>query len=151
MKINANHQILKHFNPDTQTRTQSSRDESFGNILKEHVDASTKEVAGTQQIAFINPLNGVKMNISTRFDPHDAVDRTENLIDLLDQYRRKLADPSANLKQIDPIIREIGQEAEILTPVLETLSEKEGLKRILNETLVTASTEVTKFYRGDYI
>ena len=151
MKINANDQIPKHLNPVTQTKPEPSRDESFGSILKAHVNSSTKEKAGTQQTAFIPPLNGVNMNISARFDPHDAIDRTENLIGLLDQYRHKLADPSATLKQIDPIVQEIDQEAKNLTLVLGTLPDNEGIKRLLNETLVTASMEVTKFYRGDYV
>ena len=151
MKINANDQIPKHLNPVTPKKNQPSRNESFGNILKAHVNSATPEVAGTQLTAFVNPLNNLKMDISAGFDPNDAIDRTENLIGLLDQYRHKLADPSATLKQIDPIVREIDQEAEILTLVLDTLPDNEGIKRIINETLVTASTEVTKFYRGDYI
>ncbi len=151
MKINANDQIPKHLNPITQTKPQPSQDESFGSILKAHVNSATQEVAGTQQTAFVNPLNNLKMGLSAKLNPNDALDRTENLIGLLDQYRHKLADPSATLKQIDPIVREIDQEAEILTLVLDTLPDNEGIKRIINETLVTASTEVTRFYRGDYI
>jgi hypothetical protein len=38
-----------------------------------------------------------------------------------------------------------------LAPVLDSLPDDEKLKDIANETLVTASLEVTKFYRGDYI
>ena len=36
-------------------------------------------------------------------------------------------------------------------PVLKTIDEGDQLKQILNQTLVTTSLEVFKFYQGDYI
>ncbi|CAB1068968.1 hypothetical protein JY97_12665 [Alkalispirochaeta odontotermitis] len=87
----------------------------------------------------------------SNFDRLSAVDRTENLIGLLDQYRHQLADPQTTLRNIDPIIRKIDQEREGLAPALESLPDDENLKQIINQTLVTASLEVSKFYRGDYI
>ena len=91
------------------------------------------------------------MSTPAKFDKQFTLDRIENLIGLLDQYRHKLADPGITLKNIDPIIRKIDQETENLAPVLDSLPEDEDLKKIINQTLVTASLEVSKFYRGDYI
>lgn len=150
MKIHDNDPILNQLNPESQIKRQPSDDQEFGNILKERVDHSTHEVAGAQQTAFVNPLHGVRMNISPEIEPYEALDRTENLIGLLDQYRQQLANPAVTLKQIDPMIQEIGREAQNLTPLLNILPKSEELKNIINETLVMASTEVTKFYRGDY-
>ena len=89
-------------------------------------------------------------NVSTEVF-EDAIERIENLIGLLDQYRHKLEDPGITLKNIDPIIQEIDQETENLAPALDSLPEDDELNKLLNQTLVTASLEVTKFYRGDYI
>ncbi len=151
MKIHNNHQILKNLYPETKTNPQLPADKEFGTILKESVENSEKEVTGPRQTTFINPLNGVQMITSSTFDKQFTLDRIENLIGLLDQYRHKLADPGITLKNIDPIIRQIDQETENLAPVLDSLPEGEELKNIINQTLVTASLEVTKFYRGDYI
>jgi hypothetical protein len=151
MKINETDPIIKQLNPVTGARPQPSVDKAFGKILEERVGHSIKDLTGTRQTAFTNPLNGVQMKTSTGFKKHDALDRSEHLIGLLDQYRRKLADPAATLKQIDPVIRQIRREADHLTPVLDALPENDGLKGIVNEILVTASTEISKFYRGDYI
>ena len=152
MKINETDQIQKQLTPVTRAKPQPSDEQAFSNILKEQVDHSSKApAAGTRQTAFINPSEGAQMNISARFNPRDALDRTESLIGLLEQYRHQLADPATSLKQIDPIIREIGQASENLMPVLDAVPGDDDLKRIVNETLVTASMEVTKFYRGDYI
>ena len=91
------------------------------------------------------------MSTSSKFDKQFALDRIENLIGLLDQYRHKLADPGITLKNIDPIIRKIDQETQNLVPIIDSMPEDKDLKYLINQTLVTASLEVSKFYRGDYI
>lgn len=151
MKINNNDQILKNLYPDPKSAPRPAADKEFGTILKESVEKVKKEDMGPRQTAFINPLNGIQMRTSSQYDKQFALDRIENLIGLLDQYRSKLADPGITLKNIDPIIMKIDQETENLTPILDSLPEDEDLKNIINQTLVTASLEVSKFYRGDYI
>ena len=151
MKIHNNDPILKNLYPDAKTVPQPPADKEFGTILKESVASVKQEDTGPRRTTFTNPLNGIQMSTPAKFDKQFALDRIENLIGLLDQYRHKLADPGITLKNIDPIIRKIDQETENLTPVLDSLPEDEDLKNIINQTLVTASLEVSKFYRGDYI
>jgi len=151
MKIHNNDQILKNLYPETNKNLQPTAAKEFGTILKESVDNLRNEVTAPRPTTFINPLNGVQMRKSAGFDRQFALDRIENLIGLLDQYRDKLADPGVTLKNIDPIVREIDRETETLVPILDSVPEGEGLKKIMNQTLVTASLEVNKFYRGDYI
>ena len=95
-------------------------------------------------------MNAIQPPTFSERDKQVALDRVENFIGLLDQYHQKLADPRINLKNIDPIIREINQEKENLTPVLDSLPDGEELKNIINQALVTATLEISKFYRGDY-
>ena len=151
MKIDNNDQILNNLYPDAKTIPRPPADKEFGTILKESVAEVKTEDGGPRQTAFINPLNGIQMRPSSKRDKQFALDRVENLIGLLDQYRCKLADPGVTLKNIDPIIMQIDQETENLAPLLDSLPEDENLKNIINQTLVTASLEVSKFYRGDYI
>ena len=151
MKIYNNDQILKNLFPETKTNPRPPSDKEFGAFLNESIENTKKEVSGTHRTTFVNPLNGVQMTASPGFDKRIALDRIDNLIGLLDQYRRKLADPGTTLKDIDPIIRGIYKETENLAPALDSLPEGEELKNILNQTLVTASLEVGKFYRGDYV
>jgi exonuclease VII small subunit len=150
MKIDNNDQILKNLYPETKINAQPPAAKEFGTILKESVGNLKKEVTGLRQTNFINPLNGAQMITPSSFDKQFTLDRIENLIGMLDQYRHKLADPAITLKNIDPIIRKIDQETENLAPVLDSLPEGEKLKNIINQTLVTASLEVAKFNRGDY-
>ena len=151
MKIDSPDPIVKNLCPDTKTAARPPAGQEFGTILKESVENVKKEDLRPRQTAFINPLSGMQMKTPSESDRQFALERVENLIGLLDEYQRKLADPGITLKNIDPIIMKIDQETENLTPVLDSLPEDEGLKNIINQALVTASLEVSKFYRGDYL
>jgi hypothetical protein len=45
----------------------------------------------------------------------------------------------------------IAREKDQLSGLLDSMPNDDGLKHILNQTLITASLEVIKFNRGDYI
>jgi len=151
MKIDNHDSTIKNLYPETKAKSQFSSGHEFGTILKETVENTKKADEGPRQTAFINPLAGVQLTTSVSPDSQFSIERIENLIDLLDQYRRKLADPQINLKQMDPIIKEIARENDHLAPVAGSLSDDNELKDILNRVRVTASLEIAKFYRGDYI
>ena len=151
MKIDNYNQILKNIYQANNADPKSGAGDKFGDILNEAIGNSKKEVGGLQQTAFVNPLAGIRSTTTFELNQQVAIEGAENLIDLLDQYRHKLSDPRITLKKIDPIIREIDRQKEKLTPLLESLPDGEKLRDVVNQTLVTASLEITKFYRGDYI
>ena len=150
MKIDNNDQIMKSLYPEETAKPGKAGDKEFGNILKETLAETPRPDAAPRQTAFVNPLASVRLTPQDSPDPQVAVDRIENMIDLLDRYRHKLADPQLNLKQMDTIIRDIARENENLASFADTLPDDE-IKGILNQTMITASLEVAKFYRGDYI
>jgi hypothetical protein len=151
MKIDNNDPIMKGLHPQGTAKSRPAGEQEFGKILKETVENTQKPDAGPRQTAFVNPLASVWRTARGSADPEFAIDRIENMIDLLDQYRHKLADPQMNLKQIDPIINEIALENDSLASLADSLPAADELKGLLERTMVTASLEVTKFYRGDYL
>jgi len=151
MKIDNNDPIMKGLHPQGTAKSRPAGEQEFGRILKETVENTQKPDAGLSQTAFVNPLASVWRTAPGSADPELAIDRIENMIDLLDQYRHKLADPQMNLKQIDPIINEIARENDSLASLAGSLPAADELKNLLERTMVTASLEVTKFYRGDYL
>jgi len=151
MKIDNNDPIVKSVYPEDTARSRSAGEKEFGTILKETVENTTRAGAGPRQTAFINPLSGVRLTTPGSPDPSITIERIENMIDLLDQFRHKLADSRINLKQIDPIISKIARENDSLATLENSLPDDDDIKNILNQTRVTASLEVTKFYRGDYL
>jgi hypothetical protein len=151
MKIDNNDPIMKGLPPQGTAKSQPAGEQEFGRILKETVENTQKPDTGLRQTSFVNPLASIWRTSPGSADPEFAIDRIENMIDLLDQYRHKLADPQMNLKQIDPIINEIARENDSLASLAGSLPAADELKGILERTMVTASLEVTKFYRGDYL
>jgi hypothetical protein len=151
MKILNNEQALKTFQHESRAKAQPPAGKEFDAILKETVKNSTTAGLAPSQTTFINPLPALQPASSSLSDHQLAANSIEDMINLLDGYREKLANPRITMKQIDPVIREMTREIENLAPVLDLLPADEGLRNILNQTLVTVSLEISKFYRGDYI
>ena len=151
MKIDNTHQVFKNTFPEGKTGPRPTAGDKFGDILKETIGNEKPEVAGSKPTAFVNPLSGIRSTETFGLGRQVAVERVEDLIDLLDRYRQMLTDPSKSLKNIDPLIKEIDQQKEKLASVLDSLPDGDNLKDLVNQALVTASLETTKFYRGDYI
>ena len=80
-----------------------------------------------------------------------AVEGRDRLVDRLENYRLKLADPQASLKSIQPLLDDMAASSEKLAPKLEHLDEGDPLKDILNRSLVMVALEITRFNRGDYL
>ena len=80
-----------------------------------------------------------------------TIERAERMLDALNEYQRKLASPDVTMRDISYLINQIQKQSDLLTPALETLSEGNALKNILNEILIISSVEIIKFNRGDYV
>jgi hypothetical protein len=150
MKIDNHDQIVKTLKPEETTRSQPAGDREFGKILNETIEETPRSDAGHRQTVFVNPFTGVRLSPQESPDPNFTIGRIESMIDLLESYRQELADPQVNLKQMDAIIQNISRENDSLASLADSMPDDE-IKHILNHTMVTASLEVTKFYRGDYL
>ena len=151
MKIDNHDQIVKSLLPDNAAKTRPHGEDEFGRILKDAVANTPREDAKSRQATFASPLASIRLTNRDLPEPKSAIDRIEKMIDLLDRYRHMLADPRMNLKQLDPIIGEIARENDNLTALADSLPDDDDLKNIIDRTMVTASLEVAKFYRGDYL
>jgi hypothetical protein len=80
-----------------------------------------------------------------------AVQRVEDFIDLLDGYREKLADPQVGLKRLELSLKRVEEGRRELETLMEKLPESDRLRDIVNRSLVTASMEIFRFRRGDYL
>jgi hypothetical protein len=120
----------------------------FGDILKEKLAPASNAVTSSIGVGLVAPtqLQSVAEVPANRLDG-----RVERYLDLLDDYRRQLADPRVSLKGLDAMVREMETGKDALAPALGSLPEADGIKDILNRTLVTASLEIIKFRRGDYL
>jgi hypothetical protein len=151
MKINGSDEIIKNsFKEKTIPREQDQKDD-FKNALKASVEQTAQHPGKIKSSPIANPVSAIQFHPVSLENKSLTVERIDNLLNLLDNYRDKLADPQVTLRSIEPVINMIAKEKEQLSSVLESLSNEDELKDIVKRTLITASLEVIKFNRGDYI
>jgi len=150
MKIHHNDEILKNAYPQKIEKDERTLDREFGAVLKEAVENSSKVDAEDQKPS-INTVSEIQFNTFLSGEKIPMVDRVEKYLDLLDEYRQKLANPQVTLKDIYLLINEMEVGKQSLIPVLNSLPDGDGLKDILNQALMTSSLEIIKFNRGDYL
>jgi hypothetical protein len=82
----------------------------------------------------------------------EILKRSERVLDLLDEYASGLNDTNKTLKDIEPLVTSIKEEAEsIERESQDGLHHDKELERFIKELSVTANVAMFKFYRGDYI
>lgn len=118
---------------------------AFGEVLKQSLGQAEAAAAG-------DPVGKTAQSrLQAPGSENPALSRVEEFLDLLDGYRQKLGDPRVSLKGLDPLLREIQIQAGRLEPLGEALPLGDGLKDVIQRTLVEASVEVMRFRRGDYL
>ena len=151
MKILNTEQVLKSLQRESRNNVNPFADKKFDAILKDTVKNTATASNATLQTTFINPTPVLQTAPLAPSDQIYAADSIEDMINILDRYREKLADTRITMKQLDPDIKEMTRGMENLAHVLESHPVDEGLRNIFNRTMVTISLEISKFYRGDYI
>jgi hypothetical protein len=148
MKINGFDQGFTRVHADQSARPAVPSSGGFGDILKEKLAPAPGAAASGIGLGLVAPtqLQSVAEAPANRLDG-----RVERYLELLDDYRRQLADPRVSLKGLDAMVREMESGKDALAPALSSLPGGDGIKDILNRTLVTASLEIIKFRRGDYL
>ena len=151
MKITKTDDLVKAVTPDKMQSRPAATQADFGHVLKQTMQTAGSAQGAVQSSTGVETVLPVQLQRLAAIDKKTIVDGIENVLDLLDDYRSKLADPNITLKDIHPLISAIEHENKFLKPLLNSLSEGDELKPILNQALVTTSVEVIKFNKGDYI
>jgi hypothetical protein len=121
---------------------------AFGDLLKKTLEQAAPQ-GGAPGTAGQPPAAAAQAALGA--DSARAVHRLDAFLDLLDGYREKLADPRVSLKRLDAVVKRMDQGRADLESLARSLPEEDGLRDIVNHSLVTASLEIIKFRRGDYL
>jgi hypothetical protein len=151
MKIYGNDEILKNGYPQNTQKNEKTPNADFKNILKESVENSTQKPSKIQPSTLMDPVSAIRSNPLSTQDKNITVERIDHLLNLLENYRRQLRNRQVTLRTLEPMMNTIAKEKDQLSRVLDSMPNEDGLKDILNQTLITASLEVIKYNRGDYI
>ena len=82
----------------------------------------------------------------------EILKRSERVLDLLDEYASGLNDTNKTLKDIEPLVASIKEEADCIEREnQDKLQHDKELERFIKELSVTANVAMFKFHRGDYI
>ena len=125
-------------------------------LFKQSLEAAqAKKAAASEPAQTLKPLGEIAATTLPQLQsptPAGVIQKTDNLLDLLDNYSKEMEDPDKTLKDIEPLIDTIKRDASQLLAEAENALPGDGkLKRIAREAAVAANVEYFKFYRGDYI
>jgi hypothetical protein len=153
MKINDSNEILKKIYPELGPKNKKVANENFATVLNKALEKSSGQRPVAQNFQILRKEPVMQVHAATAFDKGKGtvIDRLENFIGVLDEYRQMLGDSQVNLKEIYPLIESLEAENESLIPVLDSIADGDKLKEILNKALVTSAVEIFNFKRGDYI
>lgn len=118
----------------------------FGEILKQTID-QTSSASGPAS----GPAAAIRCQPLRSTPELSAVGRLEGFLDLLEGYCQKLSNPRVSLKGLEASVRQLEAGRDTLSRTLGSLPESDGLREVLNQTLVTAEVEIIRFRRGDYL
>jgi hypothetical protein len=136
---------------DKTAKSSQNPQSDFNSILQGTLGTSTATENGVEPPALVETVVPGQLQHVRSPDKPSTIDRIEKVLDILDEYRRKLADPNTTLREIEPLVKSLETENGQLQPVLNSIVEGDQLKDILNQTLVSTSLEVIKYNKGDYI
>ena len=126
-------------------------DHSFKNSLHkafEKTGVSETQKSHTESLEEIKPATFEIVEYS----PAHFINKTSKLIDMLDTYVKDIENPEKSLKEIEPIIDIIENNAsQLIDETEESFPHDADLKKIVTECVMTAKAEYIKFKRGDYI
>ena len=151
MKINGNNEIIKGAYPDKSQKNEQIQNADFKDILKASVERTAQNKPEVHAATLMNSVTPIRFNPQSPEDKQLTLERVDNLLNLLENYQKQLSNPQVTLRSIEPVMNTIANEKEQLSSVLDSLPDEDGLKDILNRTLITASLEIVKYHRGDYI
>ncbi len=149
MKVNANPEILRDNYTARNNADPKTTGSEFSTILEESLKSVSNENATVSKGSKIEGISKTQFDILSKVE-NPAIGQVENYLNILNEYQKKLGNLDVPLKELSPLLDQMNAEKGELSSALDSLSDEDGLKGIVNETLVVSSLETIKFNRGDY-
>ncbi len=123
----------------------------FGAILEKAMTPQTSQTSSTNALSSVQSLSSLNFTTPINVENSKTIGRVNELLNLIESYQKKLADPAASLKDVYPLVQQMEKKSAELIPVCESLPDGNKLKDVLNRIIITSTVEVIKFNRGDYV
>jgi hypothetical protein len=80
------------------------------------------------------------------------IDHSSRILDLLDEYAGHLSDPAKSLKELDPLVRTIQHQADLVAAkAADPQYATDEIGALATDLALTANVAMLKFQRGDFI
>jgi hypothetical protein len=148
-KIANTHQFsgVEHQRPKTASGLNPT---GFQKVFDDLLQNQTRDVAARSCSAHaINPPP-LTANAIEALPVRTDLQAMERFVDSLDAYQRRLADPACSLRDLEPVLGRLEKAQRHLSAVSEKTPADSPLKDIINEGLVTATMEISRFRSGLY-
>ena len=151
MEIDCNGKILISKHLERTQKEESSGDRTFGSIYEELIESSHETDVRRDEMPVVTNVPDLQMDAFRSEEEMTVVAHAERHLDLLDEYQHKLSNPAFTLRDISPLIEELEAANNRLVSSVNSLSDGDELKNILNLIIVATSVEIAKFNSGDYV
>lgn len=150
MKINHSNEPIPHVGPGVDRGKVGGLEKTkdFASVLEEAAQDQK-----TDHLPVIPPGRAVR-TVASGMDLNQKAgyEKTATLLlDTLEKYQILLADPTANLKQVQPLVDQMKITADQTENWIKNLKEDHTLKGVIEETLIQMNKEIVRFDRGEYI
>ena len=123
----------------------SGKGGEFHQVLRE-----TMSQESMQPVAKVSPSMPLKMPVTMNCE-QVALERVEQSLNNLESYQAMLGDPKVNMREMEPFVGQLKQDAGQLGQLSEQFRDDEGIKPIMNDVVDVISKEIGRYERGDYI
>lgn len=149
MKIHDASQLsaLNHRKPENSSGQNAS---GFQQIFDNMVDQVTMGNPASSAVIHSPSPSSLTVKAIEPLHPTSGVQAMERFIDSLDNYQKGLEDPQYNLRDLEPALERLEREHRHLSQWADKTPGDNPLKHILNEGLVTATLEISRFRSGVY-
>ncbi len=132
-------------------KQQNTPTGGFDQLLEKAMTAQNGQGAAASALPPLQSLSGASFVVPGAAEQSQTVKNVDELLNVIESYQTKMADPRVSLKEIYPLIQQMEKKTAELAPVAEALPTGDKLKEILDRTLVASTVEIIKFNRGDYV
>lgn len=132
--------------PSKTKPTPSGFEQVFNETLQKNVTAKSEPPPVFQPSAALP----CRLAVSEPFDAASGVQAMEDFIEALEGYQQRLADPACRLRDIAPSLERLELAHRHLAHHAAEAPVESTLGSIMNEGLVTATTEIQRFRSGAY-
>ena len=142
MKI-VSQNIITGTEPEKTPARQKTTGVDFSNILQDAMATSSKPEESAMTLPPVQNIPNIVFDQIQNVDTTQSIKRVDQFIDLLEAYQDKLGDSNSTLKDVSSLISSIESETENITPLLDSLSEDDALKDVLNRAIAVSYTHLT--------